>query len=151
MRICLIETCDNKHYARNMCSTHYQRERNGVDLNLPQIVRDRKQGCVIEKCNKPHYASDYCSNHYMVANYQEKKIQLVSHFGDTCKDCQEKFPPYVFDFDCVSEDTSEHVSVGVLLRQFSTWDRLAIEIGECEMVCANCHRERTHERKYADL
>lgn len=151
MKTCIIKNCNKNHYAKGMCSTHWQRSRNGVDFDLPFIVRNPAQGCGIENCNESYYARGYCSNHYMVANYQEKKLQLVSHFDEVCIDCEEEFPPYVFDFDCVVEDTSTHVPIGVLLREFSTWERLAEEISVCEMVCANCHRERTYERKYAVL
>lgn len=150
VRICIMESCGRKHYAKDLCSLHYQRMKNGVNLILRPIIRNGKQGCVMNECNKPHYAFGYCSNHYMIANYMEKKIQLVIHFGEICVDCREKFSPYVFDFDCVVEDTSNHVAVGELLRSFATWERLAEEISICEMVCSNCHRTRTYGR-YGDL
>jgi hypothetical protein len=28
-----------------------------------------------------------------------------------------------------------------------SWEKMAAEIAKCDVVCANCHRERTHQRK----
>jgi len=46
------------------------------------------------------------------------------------------------DFDHVGEKTSE---VSALVRTRGT-KRLLEEIEQCELVCANCHRERTFKR-----
>lgn len=57
-----------------------------------------------------------------------------------CADCNSTYPPYVMDFDHVrgvKEFTiGQHTntSPAVLLH----------EIAKCDVVCANCHRERTH-------
>src|SRR5262249_2796711 len=31
-----------------------------------------------------------------------------------------------------------------------SWERIAEEIAKCDVVCANCHRIRTHERRIAE-
>lgn len=59
-----------------------------------------------------------------------------------CADCGLRYPIAAMDFDHL-EDTEELISklvytVGV--------KRLLMEIAECEVVCANCHRIRTARR-----
>jgi hypothetical protein len=31
-----------------------------------------------------------------------------------------------------------------------SWEKMEAEIAKCDVVCANCHRERTHQRKQAN-
>lgn len=62
-----------------------------------------------------------------------------------CTDCGLFFPYYVTQFDHVGSDKKFNIgdqstnSRAVLLR----------EIAKCELVCANCHAERTHQRRVA--
>ena len=64
-----------------------------------------------------------------------------------CKDCKKRFPPYVMDFDHL--DASLKVAnVAYLVKQGHS-AQLLEEIKKCDVVCANCHRIRTHERGYA--
>ena len=65
--------------------------------------------------------------------------------GTPCTDCGLWYPHYVMDFDHLPQFTKDiGISVAVALR----WSREKIEaeIAKCEVVCANCHRIRTHER-----
>jgi len=60
-----------------------------------------------------------------------------------CLDCGKVYPSYVMDFDHVrgaakKGDLSSLISWGRSIRF------LANEIAKCDLVCANCHRERTH-------
>lgn len=61
-----------------------------------------------------------------------------------CADCGKTFPYYVMDFDHIGDDKDKAISAG-LNRGWSK-ARLQQEIDKCELVCANCHRQRTHER-----
>jgi hypothetical protein len=61
-----------------------------------------------------------------------------------CNDCNQKYPPYVMDFDHVDgKSKSFTISNGINLSE----DRLMLEIKKCEIVCSNCHRIRTHLRR----
>lgn len=60
-----------------------------------------------------------------------------------CVDCGVQYPFYVMDFDHrdasrKSGNVSEMIKSGV--------PSLLAEIEKCDVVCANCHRERTHQR-----
>ncbi len=63
-----------------------------------------------------------------------------------CADCGGTYPPYIMDFDHINPDVKEHNVAR--LRQAGSRDKLRQEIAKCEVVCANCHRERTHKRGY---
>lgn len=60
-----------------------------------------------------------------------------------CTDCGIKYPPYVMDFDHVKGQKVRGVSQ--ILRYGEA--AMMAEIKKCELVCANCHRIRTHERR----
>ena len=61
-----------------------------------------------------------------------------------CMDCGAKYPPYVMDFDHrPGENKVEAVSA---LLAHAGIQRVIDEIAKCDVVCANCHRERTHNR-----
>jgi hypothetical protein len=59
-----------------------------------------------------------------------------------CADCGGRFPSYVMDFDH-REDKLVIVSK---LPEFGSVAKLLGEIAKCDVVCANCHRERTFGR-----
>lgn len=65
MRLCTIEGCDHKHYARGYCNLHYKRvEKNGHPGD-PQPLRGKKRAtCSIDKCNNPTDARGLCGLHY---------------------------------------------------------------------------------------
>lgn len=75
------------------------------------------------------------------ASYERIRAAIdAAKLGKPCQDCGQTFPPYVMDFDHVPERGVKKFNVGLAknLRQ------LAAEIAKCDLVCANCHRIRTH-------
>lgn len=61
-----------------------------------------------------------------------------------CIDCGNSYPPYVIDFDHRDEEEKES-GVARLVSQGASKKRIIEEVEKCDPVCANCHRERTHE------
>jgi hypothetical protein len=61
-----------------------------------------------------------------------------------CADCGVQYPPYVMQFDHVHGKKS--FTIG---RQSCVISRarLCAEIAKCDVVCANCHEERTYKRR----
>lgn len=57
-----------------------------------------------------------------------------------CMDCGVKYPSYVTQFD--HRDPSTKVSA-VSSMISCTMNKLLLEIAKCDVVCANCHAERT--------
>src|SRR5579871_685055 len=62
-----------------------------------------------------------------------------------CTDCGGEFPPYLMDFDHVTGDKLDDIC-GMRMRTVSR-EAIRAEIAKCEVVCANCHRARTHARR----
>ncbi len=67
---------------------------------------------------------------------------------EPCKDCGLNFNSWQMDFD----HTDPSVKMGNVSR-FINVSRKALleEIHKCDLVCANCHRNRTHFRGYAPV
>lgn len=60
-----------------------------------------------------------------------------------CMDCEQTYPYYVMDFDH-REGVDKIYNIGRMGRRSKK--ALLAEIAKCDVVCANCHRERTHAR-----
>lgn len=60
-----------------------------------------------------------------------------------CVDCGVQYPYYVMDFDHTGDD--KLFNIANKINSLST-DSIKKEIAKCELVCGNCHRERTHQR-----
>ncbi len=61
-----------------------------------------------------------------------------------CADCGVQYPYYVMDFD--HRDGEEKVAMLSKMWWSASVARVEAEIAKCDLVCANCHRQRTHER-----
>lgn len=62
-----------------------------------------------------------------------------------CADCKEIYPYYKMQFDHIKGEKDRDVSQ--MVNAAVGTPRLQREIDKCEIVCANCHAERTHLRK----
>jgi ribosomal protein L44E len=62
-----------------------------------------------------------------------------------CEDCGIVYAPYVMQFDHILE--GKRGAIANLVREGVSIQVLQTEIDKCELVCANCHSERTHSRK----
>ena len=66
-----------------------------------------------------------------------------------CFDCGVRYPYYVMDFDHrPGEEKSKHLTKRRNMRGLTRVGipSLKAEILKCDLVCSNCHRERTHSR-----
>jgi hypothetical protein len=99
---------------------------------------------------------------YLAAHYEEKKIryressraararrrELMKELkSGSCVDCGVSYPFYVMQFDHIGTDKVASVSQ---LAQLKAWQTVLDEIAKCELVCANCHAERTWTRQQED-
>lgn len=66
--------------------------------------------------------------------------------NNPCVDCGGSFHTQVMDFDHVSGEKTANVS-GLVRRLRATLAVVLAEIAKCELVCANCHRVRTFNRR----
>ncbi len=80
--------------------------------------------------------------------YAERRRMVVEAKSRPCADCRIQYPYYVMDFDHRDGDLKEF-SLNSVHRV--TKRAILREIEKCDVVCANCHRERTHRRRVGRL
>lgn len=72
---------------------------------------------------------------------QREVIQVAKDVP--CTDCGQRFPPFVMDFDH-RDPSTKSFNVGAALGLMKSVEAILVEIAKCDVVCANCHRIRTH-------
>jgi hypothetical protein len=75
--------------------------------------------------------------------YNERRLMVIAAKSRPCVDCGVQYPYYVMDFDHREGVTKEFSLHRV---QNATKRAILREIAKCDVVCANCHRERTYQR-----
>lgn len=71
------------------------------------------------------------------------KRKLVREAKDKpCTDCKIRYPYYIMQFDHLSDKVFELGGNMTIATH-----RILAEIAKCEVVCSNCHAERTYQRK----
>jgi hypothetical protein len=61
-----------------------------------------------------------------------------------CADCGIQYPYYVMDFDHRREEIKK---CAVSQTERLSIEAIKKEIAKCDVVCSNCHRERTYQRR----
>lgn len=73
----------------------------------------------------------------------EWKEKIRQYKERPCQDCGVQYPFYVMQFDHVRGEKDGDISTFMCNRQ---WSKAIAEIEKCDVVCANCHAERTYGR-----
>ncbi len=82
------------------------------------------------------------------AEYRETQSKLLADLRmGPCLDCGGTFPFFVMQFD--HRDPREKSYVVSKMVGRTGRDRILAEVAKCDVVCANCHRKRTYERRAA--
>jgi len=77
-----------------------------------------------------------------------RQAEMLDRLRDRpCLDCEGRFPPCSMDFDH-RDPTSKRFAVTRMIGRTGT-ARILEEVAKCDIVCANCHRLRTFERRQA--
>ena len=80
--------------------------------------------------------------------YWRRNQQLINRLREVpCTDCGQHYPPHVMEFDH-RDARSKKARVSALIGRASVATILA-EAAKCDVVCTNCHRVRTYERRQA--
>ena len=100
------------------------------------------------KYNKAWYLNNKDSHILSVernrSSYRDRYNALMMELkSQPCADCGGTFPPIAMDFDHIEDNKVKSVS----RLSAGSIDRLMTEIEKCEVVCSNCHRVRTHNRR----
>ena len=131
------------------------------------------KGCRCEQCKqaakeyraKRHADPELRARHYeLVAKYkateqgkqankdgskrrrQRLRERIIEAKAHPCVDCGVSYPYYVMDLDHRPGE-EKTMNLAVWHKQGAGgMEALNAEIAKCDPVCANCHRERTHNR-----
>jgi hypothetical protein len=80
--------------------------------------------------------------------YREEQIKLLANVRTVpCLDCGGTFPFFVMQFDH-RDPIEKRYMVSQMVGRTGT-ERILAEVAKCDIVCTNCHRERTYQRRSA--
>lgn len=118
--------------------------------NEPGEFYTRSSMCI--ECHKAYNKKWYKRNQekhrlHSICNKQKWRSEnrkLIKELkSQPCTDCNKSYPYYVMDFDHL-RDKKYNIHQMVCSNSPQS---LKEELSKCELVCSNCHRERTHQRK----
>lgn len=91
-----------------------------------------------------HYVENrlaYVDRHRIAKQKKQEYIKAAK--AKPCTDCGKEFPFYVMDLDHTRGSKIMQVS----RMKDCTIEKIQEEIAKCDVVCSNCYRIRTYERK----
>lgn len=123
------------------------------ELSLDQFSKNAsKKDGLNQKCKdcqrayyRVYYSSDKEKDRIKRRNEKFKadaKELIRAEKDRPCADCGIKYPHYVMDFDHLDPKQKEFGVASMI--NCGSLDLIRKEIAKCEVVCSNCHRERTH-------
>ncbi len=77
---------------------------------------------------------------------EERKELLTKIKNKPCFDCAKIYPPWVMDFDHRDGKTKIGSVSSLTFRKLLNFAKIKEEIEKCDLICANCHRDRTYKR-----
>lgn len=123
--------------------------------NVSKLIQNNSSLKLIENeiakcdlvCANCHRKRTFFKKPYKITLRRKSKQQreLVFLFKNKCcMDCKQRFEVFQMDFDHMP-GTNKVAGISKMLNNqaYSTYEIL-FEIYKCELVCANCHRIRTH-------
>lgn len=93
-----------------------------------------------------YYENNKAKHISAVAIQNERKREWFRELkAHPCTDCGVSYPYYVMDFDHITDD--KEINPSAMINHGWSKERILKELEKCELVCSNCHRIRTHERR----
>lgn len=94
------------------------------------------------QAQKDHYAVNREAYLARLAERRARTKSIIRSVKERpCTDCGVQYPFYVMQLDHLQDKKFSMGRCGIV-----SVERLMIEIAKCEVVCANCHAERTFQR-----
>lgn len=102
---------------------------------------------------RPRSQAHYSKNkEYYTARNKAQRASLSEYIRTLkdfpCVDCNQKHPWWVMQFDHVKGSKKYNVS---MMAKYGSRALVDAEVKKCEVVCANCHANRTYRRKHGGL
>lgn len=119
-------------------------------IECGKLLLGRQSKYCSKRCEKNNWKRRNPEKHkeYMrvsaAAKRKHNRDYVLSLKNKPCIDCGNSYPPYVMDFDHVNGTKIKAISQIVQ----GSFVMLVTELAKCELVCSNCHRIRTFQRRY---
>jgi hypothetical protein len=81
-----------------------------------------------------------CTNHEVLIRQQRQKLKAIEYKGGKCMNCGYDRCPAALDFHHRNPDEKLFGLSGSHLRKMD--QRIIEELDKCDLLCANCHREK---------
>jgi hypothetical protein len=116
---------------------------NVLDLGVARNARDQRP------YNVAYYAAHRVEEIDRVTRRQRATLAWLRDLRCVpCMDCGGRFPPYAMDFDH-RDPTQKLFDIASGKSMLKSRASLEAEVAKCDVICANCHRQRTHARQQA--
>lgn len=119
---------------------------------LPRRTNGRgfQSYCLV--CQREFTKAHYANNKQYYKDKAQRHRKTIKAFineakNKPCADCGNTYPHYVMDFDHLSDKNFNISNGGLMVSR----DQLEQEIAKCDVVCSNCHRQRTYQRIHGRL
>lgn len=105
--------------------------------------KDKHDPRLLEARRRHYYANKQSYKDRKLA--YKKRIQGIIREAKNvpCTDCDVRYPFYIMQFDHTNDNKEYNIAALVSCGNIS---KVLAEIAKCEVVCANCHAERTYSR-----
>lgn len=77
---------------------------------------------------------------------EERREWIATLKNKPCADCGKIYPPWVMDFDHHDGRAKVASISNMITHNPANYERIKRELIKCDLVCANCHKQRTHIR-----
>jgi predicted HNH restriction endonuclease len=85
---------------------------------------------------------------YAIKRTAENYAAAIALKNNPCTDCGFRFPHFVMEWDHVPGRGKKRCSVSTFYGRIKvTAKTFVAELAKCDLVCANCHRTRTYNRR----
>lgn len=112
-------------------------------------LKKKKRHSWCKECFRSYAKEHYQKNKkYYIDKSRRAKLRKVEYIIQLrlkpCTDCRKTYPYYVMEFD---HRNPEEKSANITSIINNSWKKIKEELVKCDVVCANCHRIRTHKRR----
>ncbi len=106
-----------------------------------RLARGESDTEAVEARRRPGRRSDSPHAHHSGKSIKQRLAALRDQLKDKpCADCEQKFHLHAMEFDHRSDKAG-------VVGKMRTFKGMIAEAAKCDVVCANCHRIRTHTRR----
>jgi hypothetical protein len=132
-----MKTCTKCGFRKALIEFPYRNQERNIFQSYCKSCQNAYSKTHYE-ANKEYYISK-------APEYRRKIVLAVNMLKEAvpCADCGQYYPSYVMHFDHLRD---KEFAVSRMISDTKSLESILEEITKCEIVCANCHAVRTHNR-----